>query len=139
MAESLRREDPSKEEGHPTPFMEHIERLGGNGDDKKESAHQQTTEDAAGESDSSIGFIERLGEEPPTKEKKAGKRLGGASAADWGWTGAAAIAGIPLTIGRALEYALFGWELDSNGWPKIDKQSIAHVDKWHNKVAGVKG
>ena len=73
------------------------------------------------------------------REKKVAKRVGGVPAASWGWAAGGVIASVPLTTMRALEYALLGWELDSNGWPKIDKQSMAHVDKWHNKVAGIKG
>ncbi len=77
------------------------------------------------------------------QQEQAGKQLAGRGAGGFGWevaagTGAAGL-GVLWTLGKALEYALLGWELDSNGWPKIDKQSIAHVDKWHNKMAGIKG
>ena len=82
---------------------------------------------------------ERL-ERAKERREKAGKGLSERGAATVaGWAAGGIVAGGLWTIGKALEYALWGWELDSNGWPKIDKQSIAHVDRWHNKVAGIKG
>ncbi|GEM_PF-6146877 len=138
MTESFKRERPDGE-SDPTSSIDYIERLGGDAPEKRGIVGRSTAEDTKEDSYSSIDFIERMGEETPEKEKKVAKRVGGIPASAWGWAAGGIAAGGVLTIGRALEYALMGWELDSNGWPKIDKQSMAHVDKWHNKVAGIKG
>ena len=81
--------------------------------------------------------------ERKARQEQAGKQLAGRGAGGFGWevaagAGAAGL-GVLWTLGKAVQYALLGWELGPDGFPKIDKQSIAHVEKWHNKVAGIKG
>ena len=85
--------------------------------------------------------LRQEGAEKEARVEQAAKQAAGRGIRGFGWAPVVGIGvlGTGWTLGKALEYALFGWELDSNGWPRIDKQSIAHVDKWHNKVAGIRG
>ena len=150
MAERIKRKAEDEEHQSGLDFVERLgEKSSKGGSDRKTSAEEAEETLRPG-----LDFVEQLGEDDPAKKERREKRLERAkerrekagnglskrgAAAVAGWAAGGVVAGGLWTLGKALEYALLGWELDSNGWPKIDKQSIAHVEKWHNKVAGIKG
>ena len=68
------------------------------------------------------------------RERKAAKRLDGASAAALGLIAV----GIPLATGQILKYSLLGWKLGPNGMPQIDKESLATFDKAYRWASGTK-
>ncbi len=141
MAESFKQERPNEEDS-PTPFIDYIEQLGEKNPDGKKDAKKETIMKTEQDSNSFIDLVERMGEEAPAKEKRAGeKRREWAAGAAIGTS--AAVVGLGITGGlwtieQALKYALLGWKIDDKGWPRVDKESLAHFDKWYRRAAGQK-